>query len=167
VILTGSAQAWTVEYRYACERPRGCYGQDIVREALWRQLYPGQTVNVRRPNLEMDSSRLEDNPQWTRAMSDLGIAAALLLAAGAVSGRLTRRQPRYVMVPAVVTAIEPLRTGDEPTWRITFAYLDSKGASYEAADEVIVAAWRPGYEGLAVFPPNQPDLATFRPLPSA
>ena len=96
-------------------------------------------------------------------MADLTIAAALLLAAGAVSGQLKRRRPRYVTVPAVVTAIEPLRTGDEPSWRISFAYVDSKGATHEAADELFAAAWEPGDEGLAVFPPDQPDLATFRP----
>ena len=167
LILTGSPRAWSIEYRYECERPRGCYGRDIVPYALWRRLLPGQRIDVRRPNGEIDSSRLDDNPQWARAMADLGIAAALLLAAAAVSGQLTRRQPRYVMVPAVVTAVEPLRVGDEPTWRITFAYFDSKGVTQEAADEVVVARWQPGDEGLAVFPPGSPDLATFRPLDPA
>ena len=167
LILTGSPHAWSIEYRYECERPRGCYGRDIVPEALWRGLYPGRTIDVRRPKGEVDSSRLDDNPQWARAMADLTIAAALLLAAGAVSGQLKRRQPRYLAAPAVVTAIEPLRTGNEPTWRIRFAYLDSKGATHEAANEVCVAVWEPGDEGLAVFPPDQPDLATLRPLGSA
>ena len=167
LMLTGSPRAWTVEYRYECERPRGCYARDIVPYELWRRLLPGQRIDVRRPNGEIDASRLDDNPQWTRAMADLGIAAALLLAAGAVSGQLTRRKPRYVMVPAVVTAVEPRRVGDEPTWQITFAYLDAKGATHEATDEVIVAKWAPGDEGLAVFPPNSPDLATFRPLDAA
>lgn len=163
LILTGSPRAWTIEYRYECERPRGCYGRDIVPRELWSRLHPGQSVNVRRPSLEIESSRLDDNPQWGRAMSDLTTAAALFLAAGAVSGQLKRRR-RYVTVPAVVTAIEPLRKGDQPTWRITFAYTDSRGATHEAADELYVAAWEPGDEGLAVFPPGKPDLATFRPL---
>ena len=167
LILTGSPQPWTIEYRYECERPQGCHGRDIVPEALWHRLSPGQIVNVRRPNGEIDSSRLDDNPQSATAMADLAIAAALLLAAGAVSGQLKRRQPRYVMVPAVVTAIEPLRTGDEPAWRIRFAYFDAQGATHEGTDQVIVAAWKPGDEGHAVFPPNSPDLATFRPLGSA
>ena len=167
LILTGSPSAWSIEYRYECERPRGCYGRDIVPYALWQRLHPGQQIEVRRPNGEIDSSRLEDNPQWARAMADLGIAAALLLAAAAFSGHLKRRQPRYVMVPAVVTAVEPLRVGDEPTWRITFAYSDAKGVTQEAADEVVVARWQPGDEGLAVFPPGSPDLATFRPLDPA
>jgi hypothetical protein len=167
LILTGSPEAWSIEYRYECERPRGCFGRDIVPEALWRRLYPGQTIDVRRPKGEIDSSRLDDNPQWARALTDLTIAAALLLAAGAVSGQLKRRQPRYLAAPAVVTAIEPLRTGDEPTWRVRFAYFDSKGATHEAANEFCVARWKPGDEGLAVFPPDQPDLATLRPLGSA
>jgi hypothetical protein len=167
LILTGSPRAWSIEYRYECERPRGCHGRDVVPEALWRRLYPGHMINVRWPNGEIDSSRLDDNPQWRRAMADLTIAAALLLAACAVSGQLKRRQPRYLVAPAVVTAVEPLRTGDEPTWRIRFAYFDSKGAAHEAANEFIVAAWKPGDEGLAVFPLDQPDLAAFRPLGSA
>ena len=80
---------------------------------------------------------------------------------------LIRRGPRYVTVPAVVTAIETLRTGNEPAWRITFAYFDSKGNAYEGKDEVVVARWKTGDEGLAVFPPGSPDLATFQPLGSA
>ena len=67
----------------------------------------------------------------------------------------------------MVTAIEPLRTGDEPTWRVSFAYLDSQGAMHEAANEFVVAAWKTGDEGLAVFPPDSPDLATLQALGSA
>ena len=167
LIRTGSPYAWTIEYRYDCERHGGCRGRDIVPEAVWQRMHVGQAISVRRPNLDMDSSRLEDHPQTARATMDLAIAAALLLAAGAVSGTLKRRGPRYVTVPAVVTAIEQLRTGDEPAWRIRFAYADAKGTMYEAADEVVVARWREGDEGLAVFPPDQPDLATFRPLGAA
>jgi hypothetical protein len=167
LIRTGSPYAWTVEYRYECERPRGCYGRDIVPESVWQRLHIGQAIDIRRPNLDLDTSRIDSNPQSGRAMMDLAIAAALLLAAGAVSGTLKRRGPRYVTVPAVVTAIEQLRTGDEPAWRIRFAYADSKGTMHEAADEVVVARWREGDEGLAVFPPDQPDLATFRPLGAA
>jgi hypothetical protein len=167
LILTGSPRAWTIEYRYECERPQRCRGREVVPEALWHRLHPDQSVNVRRPSGGEEWSRLDDNPQWARATADLTIAAALLLAAGAVSGQLKRRRPRYVMVPAVVTAVEPLRTGDEPAWRIKFAYFDAKGAAYEGADQVIVAAWKAGDEGLAVFPPDSPDLATFRPLDAA
>ena len=55
LILTGSPRAWSIEYRYECERPRGCYGRDIVPEALWRRLYPGKDQRApaeRRDRLE-------------------------------------------------------------------------------------------------------------------
>lgn len=94
----------------------------------------------------------------------MAIAGALLLAAGAVSGHLKRRRPRYLTVPAVVTALEPVRTHDTTRWKLKFAYFDSKGAAYEGADEVLTATLKAGDEGLAVFPPERPDLATFRPL---
>jgi hypothetical protein len=131
---------------------------------LWRRLYPGQTIEVRRPSNEIGFSRLDENPHGMKALLNLAIAVALFVAAGAVSGRLKRRGPRYLTAPAVVTAIESLRSGDEPLWRIKFAYFDAKGAAYEGADEVVVATWKPGDEGLAVFPPDRPELATFRPL---
>ena len=161
-ILTGSPYAWSVEYKYECERPRGCYGRDIVSEAAWHALYPGRSVDVRRPTGEIDSSRLDDNPQWSRAMADLTIATALLVASAAVSGKLTRRKARYATAPAVVTAIESVRQGDEPSWRIRFAYVDSTGAMHEAANEFAVDGWCEGDEGLAVFPPHQPELAMLR-----
>jgi hypothetical protein len=122
---------------------------------------------VCRRNREIDSGRLDDNPQWKRAVVNVATAGALLLVAGFVSGHLKRRRPRYLTVPAVVTAIEPVRTHDITRWKLTFAYFDSKGAAYEGADEVLVAAWKPGDEGLAVFPPDRPDLATFRPPETA
>jgi hypothetical protein len=167
LILTGSPRAWIIEYRYECERPRECHGRDIVPEELWRRLHPGQTVNVRRPNGDAEWSRLDDNPQSGQAIADLTIAAALLVAAAAVSGQFKRRRRRYLTVPAVITAVDPARAGDEPTWRITFAYLDSKGDAHEATDEVIVPRWKPGDDGFAVFPPGQPELATFRPPDAA
>ena len=92
---------------------------------------------------------------------------------GAAPGRGRRLRPTEATRAPVrdgaggSDGIQPLRTGDEPTWRITFAYFDSKGGTHEAADEVAVAAWEPGDEGLARFPPGKPDLATFRPLGSA
>jgi hypothetical protein len=167
LILTGSPRVWTIEYRYDCERAQGCYGRDAVSEEMWRQTYPGQTIEVRRPNRELDDSRLEDNPQWKTAIVDVGVGGALLLTSGAVSGRLKRRGPRYLTARAVVTAIEPLRSGDEPAWRIKFAYFDSKGEAHEGTDEVVAVKWKAGDEGVAVFPPHRPELATFRPLETA
>jgi hypothetical protein len=167
VILTGSLRAWIIEYQYDCERPRGCRDRDFVPEAQWRSLYAGQTIDVRRSSGETDSSRLDENPQWKRATTDVAIAGALLLAAGAVSGRLTRRRPRYLIAPAVVTSIQPVKTHDITRWKLTFAYFDSKGMAHEGADEVLISALKAGDEGLAVFPPDRPDLATFRPPKSA
>jgi hypothetical protein len=92
---------------------------------------------------------------------------------GAAPGRGRRLGPTEATPAPVLDgagggdAVEPLRTGDDPTWRIRFAYFDSKGAAHEAANEFVVAAWKPGDEGLAMFPPDQPDLATFRRLGSA
>jgi hypothetical protein len=167
LVLTGSLRAWMIDYRYECQRPRGCFGRDFVPEARWRELYPGQTVNVCRGNTETESSRLEDNPQWQQAVVNIATAGALLLLAGLTSGHLKWRRPRYLTVPAVVTAIEQLRSGDEPAWRLKFAYFDAKGEAHEGADEVVVATWKAGDEGLAVFPPDQPELATFRPVETA
>lgn len=89
LILTGSTNAWIIEYRYGCERPYGCRGRDFVQEDLWRRLNAGATVNVRQSNEETSSSRLDENPQWEVAMLDVTIGGALLLLAGGVSGRLT------------------------------------------------------------------------------
>lgn len=97
LILTGSGNAWIVDYRYPCDRDYGCRGRDFVPEPLWRRLSVGQTVNVRETPDASDPVRLDENPQWAAAIVDLGTAAALLLVAGLVSGRFTvpRRGPRY------------------------------------------------------------------------
>ncbi len=167
LFLTGSLRAWMVEYRYECERPQGCFGRDFVPEARWRQMYPGQAVSVCRRNREIDSGRLDDNPLWKKAVANVATAGALLLVAGFASGHLKRRRPRYLTVPAVVTALEPVRTHDVTRWKLKFAYFDSKGAAYEGADEVLTSTLKAGDEGVAVFPPERPDLATFRPPETA
>src|SRR4051812_23485168 len=76
VVLTGSLNAWAIDYRYGCARPQGCSGRDFVPEDLWRRLAVGQTVNVRRSHGESASSRLDGNPLWTVAMIDLAFASA-------------------------------------------------------------------------------------------
>ena len=164
IILTGSPNAWVINYQYGCEAPRGCWNRDFVTEALWRRLRAGQTVNVRRADGETDSSRLEENSLWRTAMVDLSIAGALLLAAGFGSERLTAvRRGGYVTAPAVVTAVESVKYRDVTRWRIRFAYFDREGAAQESADEVFSATWKPGDDCIAVFRPERPDLATFRP----
>ena len=167
LVLTGSLRAWMIEYKYDCERPQGCFGRDFVPEARWRQLYAGQPVSVCRPKREIDSSRLEDNSVWKTVVVNIATAGALLFIAGLASGHLKRGGPRYLTAPAVVTAVEPVRTNDVTRWKLTFAYFDQKGAAHEAADEILIPAFKAGDEGLAVFPPERPDLATFRPPETA
>jgi hypothetical protein len=162
LILTGSRNAWIIEYRYSCDR-HACSARDFVPEALWRELHIGQTVDVLRSN--GSSSRLVANPPWTTALAKVAIAAALLLAAGVVSGGLTvRLGRRYVSAPAVVTAIEPVKYRDVTRWRIRFSYIDPDGNGQEGVDEVVTDAWQPGDACLAVFPLENPGLAGFRAL---
>jgi hypothetical protein len=162
LIFTGSTNAWVIEYRYSCDQ-HPCRARDFVPETLWRELHNGQTVNVRRSN--GSGSRLDANPPWTTAIANMAIAAALLLAAGLVSGGLTvRLGRRYVSAPAVVTAIEPVKYRDVTRWRIRFSYVDPDGNGQEGVDEVVTDAWQPGDACLAVFPLEQPGLAGFRAL---
>jgi hypothetical protein len=164
LILRGSTNVWAVEYRYTCER-HACGARDFVPETLWRELRIGQTVNVRRSS--DGGSRLTENPPWQTAIVEIAIAAALLLAAGVVSGKLTMRfSRRYVTAPAVVTAIEPVQYLDATRWRIRFSYVDPQGIAHESEDEVLTDAWKPGDACLAVFPRDEPGLAGFRGLGS-
>lgn len=163
VILTGSINAWVIDYRYGCARGPGCRGRDFVPEDLWRKLSVGQTVNVRRSHDETNSSRLDANVQWRVAAVDLAFAAALFIVAAGLSGRLTPRRARYLTAPAVVTAVEPVKYRDVTRWRVRFAYFDPKGEPQESTDEVVKNVWKPGDDCVAVFPPDQPALASFRP----
>jgi len=165
VVLTGSLNAWAIDYRYGCARPQGCSGRDFVPEDLWRRLAVGQTVNVRRSHGESASSRLDGNPLWTVAMIDLAFASALLIGAAAVAGRLAVPRRRYLTAPAIVIAVEPVKYRDVTRWRVRFAYFDPTGVAQESADEVVKNVWKPGDECVALFPPEQPALASFRPLP--
>jgi len=169
VILTGSLNDWVIEYRYACDAPYRCTGRDFVPEALWRRLHVDQNVNVRQARSETRSARLDENPQRAAAAVHLSIAAVLLLVAAVVSGRLTAMRPRgYLTAAAVVTAVEPVTYRDDAKrWRVRFAYFDPHGAPQESADEVATAGWKPGDGCVAVFRPERPDVATFRPRPAA
>jgi hypothetical protein len=111
----------------------------------------------------MSSSRLDGSSQWSTARVDVACAAALLLAAAGVAGRLTPLRPRYLTAPAVVTAVESVKYRDLTRWRVRFAYFDPQGTPQESADEVVKNVWKPGDECVAVFPPEQPGLASFRP----
>jgi len=61
-----------------------------------------------------------------------------------------------------VTAVEPLKYGDETRWRIRFAYFDRHGQAQESADQVAQGSWKTGDSCVAVYPPDQPDLATLQ-----
>jgi hypothetical protein len=163
LILTGSPYAWIVEYRFPCDRPYACTGRDYVPEGMWRGIYVGQTIDVRRSDNDADAGRLEQNPQWPKAAVDIVFAAALLLGISAASGRWPfRRGPRYLMMPGVVTAVEAVKYRDSVCWRVSFAYFDQRGVAQESASEVQTAGWKTGDDCLAMFPPAQPDLATLR-----
>jgi hypothetical protein len=168
LFLTGSFNVWVVEYRYGCETPYGCSGRDFVPQALWRRLHVDQTVNVRRGKSEMRPGRLDENSRWAFAMFDLVFGSVLLVAAAIVSGLLTMPRRRgYLTAPAVVTAVEPVTYHDDAKrWRVRFAYFDPHGAPQESADEVATAGWKPGDGCVAVFRPERPDVATFRPRPA-
>jgi hypothetical protein len=46
------------------------------------------------------------------------------------------------------------------------AYFDPHGAAQESVDEV-ATEWKPGDGCVALFRPERPDIATFRPRPAA
>jgi hypothetical protein len=165
LIATGSSAAWVVEYRFPCSGPYGCTERDFVSEELWRNLREGQPVNVRQAQGEINTARLDEYPRWNFAAADIALGAAFLLVAGLVSGRIdVFRGGRWVTAPAVVLAVEPVRHGDDPRWRVRFAYFDREGVAQESADEVGTRTWKVGDSCIAVFRPAQPDLATLRPL---
>ena len=163
LIVTGSAEAWVVDYRFSCDGGRACSGRDFVTEEQWSSLHPGATVNVRRADWETTTSRIDGDPRWATALADLGIGSLLLAAAGLVSGRLVLfRRRRWLTAPAVVTAVERLKDGDETRWRIRFAYFDRHGQAQESADQVAQGSWKSGDSCVAVYAPDRPDLATLQ-----
>jgi hypothetical protein len=164
LIVTGSPFAWVVDYRFACDAPHPCYGRDFIGEDQWMRLSAGQTVNVRQADGETGSSRLDDNPQWAFAIADLGIGFVLLFVAGLLSGRIVLfRENQWLVVPAVVTAVEPVAYKDTTRLRVRFAYFDRNGDAQESADEVAAGTWKPGDDCEAVFRVENPGLATLRP----
>jgi hypothetical protein len=163
-IVTGSPLAWVVDYRFSCPRAPVCWGRDFVTEEQWSQLHAGQQVNVRQGDTETTTSRLDDNPQWAIALAEFGIGGVLLLAAGVISGTVVLfGGRRWITAPAVVTAVEPVAYGDAIRWRIRFAYFDREGIPRESADQVAAGAWKSGDDCIAVYRPEQPDIATLQP----
>jgi hypothetical protein len=162
MIVTGSTDAWMVEYRYPCDSARGCWQREEVSHALWSGLQVGQAVNVRTAKGQNYSGRLDANPPLHAALARLAIGGTLGLFAGFVSGRLTRRGSTFVLTPAIVTSVERGRGGGDTHWRVGFSYVTADGTAYESADEVYISGVQPGDTCTAVYPPDHPDLGTLR-----
>jgi hypothetical protein len=163
MMLTGSPNAWIVEYRYPCASSGDCRQREAVSHALWSRIRVGQTVNVRSAKGQDDPGRLDDNPLWSTGLAKLAIGGTLGVLAGLVSGRLTlRRRRKYVTAPAVVTSVDPVTSGGEVHWRVGFAYVCPDGTACESTTVVYVSGLQPGDECIAVYPPSQPALATLR-----
>jgi hypothetical protein len=160
VILTGSTDAWVVEYRAPCESAPGCHRREFVSHDQWTALHIGQVINVRTGD-ELDSGRLDDNPMWTTGLALTGIGAVLGIGAGLVSGRWLPRRTRYETAAGVVLGVEAVRSGE---WRVRFAYLSADGTAYESASHIYVEGVKPGDDCLAVYPQANPDLGTLRLL---
>lgn len=165
MITAGSPHAWVIDYRFGCTGGRTCLGRDFVSEDYWSHLRAGAPVNVRQARWETTTSRLDDNPRWATAVSELAIGVLLLTGAALVSGRLVLfRRRRWVAAPAVVLGVEKVIYGEDVRWRIRFGYVDSQGLAQESADEVASAAWKSGDSCVAVYDAGRPDLATLQPV---
>jgi hypothetical protein len=168
VVVTGSPAAWVVGYRFPCADGRTCWGRDFVSEELWRRVRPGQAINVRQADGETTTARLDENPQWSTALAQLGIGAVLLAAAALLAQHLSFFRRRvWLTAPAIVTGVEPITYGDHERWRIRFAYFDRDGAPQESADDAPPGGWKSGDPCVAVYQPEKPALATLRRAPDA
>ena len=163
LIATGSTRAWAVEYRFDCGAAM-CRGRDLVSERLWSELFVGKTVSVRPGGGHGDLARLDANSPWSFAIAKLGLGMLLVLGAGLASGRW-KRGPKYLTVPAVVIAVDPVDSGQAVRWRVQFAYFAADGTVLESADEVVVAGVKPGDDCIATYPTDHPDLGTLQLLP--
>ena len=162
MMVTGSPDAWILDYRYPCDSAGGCLRREGVSHALWSELRIGQSVNVRTAKGMNDSGRLDDNPQWSTALAKLAMGGMLGVLAGVVSGRLTLRRRKFITAPAVVTSVVPIPAGGKVHWRVAFAYFSADGTACESVDEVYVSGVQPGDTCTAVYPLEQPDLGTLR-----
>jgi hypothetical protein len=164
MIVTGSPDAWVVDYRFPCAAATGtCFGRDFVTEEQWWRLDSAVPVNVRQADWETATSRLDDNPQWATAFVYLGIGAVLLALARLVANWKAIFRRQWLTAPAVVTAVEPLSYGNETRWRVRFAYFDREGLPQESVDQVATNTWKSGDDCVAVYRVNQPDIATLQP----
>ena len=138
-------------------------GQD-VGPGLWSRLEVGKAVNVRQADGESVTARLDENPQWGVAIAEMGFASLFLGIAALISGRWKpRARTKYMTAPAVVMAVEPVKYRDTTRWKVRFAYFDGNGDAQESADEVTQPTWKAGDDCIAVYRPDEPDLATLQP----
>ena len=159
LLLTGSTQAWVVDFRYPCGATGGCVGRDFVSRELWTRLEPGQTISVRSVENRPGSGRISANndllgPLVRFAMGGVLVAIAILLMRG-----FSPRQ-KYVTVPAIVMSVKPVPSGDTLHWKVRFAYFDENGVARESADEVFKAGLKTGDDCVARYPAGKPDLGT-------
>lgn len=158
----GSVRTLMVDYHYPCSAGRGtCSSRDLVSPDLWSRLTVGQRVNVRQGADETVTARLDENPQITVALAEMGIAVLFFAGAGLLSGRLRLPlRPGYVAVEAVVTAVEEVKGRGATRWNVRFAYFDRNGHAQESVAEVAQPAWRPGDACEAVYLRETPGVAT-------
>ena len=161
-VMTGSFDAWVIDYRYSCSTGAGlCRERDFVRHDLWLRLESGHTVNVRQSKDETRTARLDENPQLGLAIVKTALACLLLGLAAVFSGRLKIfGRSKYVQADAIVTSVESVKYGDEVRWKVRFAYFDVKGNAQDSVDEVNDPTWKSGDECYAVYRPQAPDVAT-------
>lgn len=159
-ILTGSRQAWVIDYRYPCGSAT-CWMRDFVSQALWSELRVGQMVNVRAAKGLADTGRLDENPMWSTALVKAGIGGTGILAAAVISGRWPRRRRKLLQAQAIVTAVVPARTGGNG-FRVEFSYVSADGEVRESVDEIYVPGLKPGDECTAIYPPERPDLGSLQ-----
>jgi len=161
----GSGRIRFVDYRYPCDAGRGtCFGCDYVGPGLWSRLEVGKAVNVRQADGESVTARLDENPQWGVAIAEMGFASLFLGIAALISGRWKpRARTKYMTAPAVVMAVDPVKYRDTTRWKVRFAYFDGNGDAQESADEVTQPTWKAGDDCVAVYRPDEPDLATLQP----
>jgi hypothetical protein len=163
LLLTGSKNAWVVEYRYACEASRGCVQREFVSHELWSQLRVGQVVNIRAAKELGDPGRIHENPMWNIALAKLAIGGIVALAAAVASSGLTFRRREFLTVPAVITSVESVHAGGK---RVVFAYTAADGITHESIDEVYAGNLQPGDDCLAIYPADRPHLGSLRVLHS-
>jgi len=161
-VVTGSFDAWVIDYRYPCSVPGGmCRERDFVPHDVWLRLEAGHPVNVRQSTNETRTARLDENPQRGLAIVKTALACVLFALAAVFSGRLTIfRRPKYVQADAIVTSVQPVKYGDDVRWKVHFAYFDAKGNAQDSVDEVNDPNWKSGDECYAVYRPQTPDVAT-------